>query len=82
MKNSIDIHKVLQAFNLISKNGDKTPDGFSYQGFYAQSDFDGYNLYLTDKQTELHIFFHNKYELNAPSNELADKFIKRLLALK
>lgn len=78
MKNQLDVTKALNTFNTITKLGEKTDSGYFYEGIYAQTDFDGYTVMLTDKTTQLSIFFHNKYQIDGPDNAALERFTKKL----
>lgn len=78
MKNKIDINQALLAFDKIRELGNKSADGFEYEGICANTDFDGYTVILKDKLACLTIYFHNKYELTGSDNKAMDRLITNL----
>lgn len=81
MKNDLNPTKLLAAFEIIMANGEETEFGKKYQGIEAFTDYDGYNVYLKGNGVELHIGFHNTYELKYDQLHLRDTFLKKLDAL-
>lgn len=81
MQNELDIKLALNAFNVITKHGDKQDVNYHYQGLQAWSDFDGYTLQIANNKVTLTIYFHNKYHFDYDSDEELDKFIKVLKKL-
>ena len=78
MKNQLDVTKALDTFYKISEQGQKTEDGQLLGGIYAQTDYDGYTVMMTDKISHLTIFFHNKYELEGPDKGALERFMHKL----
>lgn len=81
MKNEIDILQVMRVFEKIRSQGEARDDGHYLDGVTARSDFDGYTLYLSDAQSTLTVFFHNKYHFDYPSEQALEDFTKRLHAI-
>lgn len=60
----IDVKQALRVFDKITKNGGKTAEGWRYRGLTAETDFDGYTVFIRSQNVELTIFFHNKFTVN------------------
>lgn len=78
MKNELDIHKMLKAFQKIVKHGIARGDSRILNGILAQSDFDGYTIVLSDDDVSLTIFFHNKYELKSKNKFSEQQFFEKI----
>ncbi|MEZ8142921.1 hypothetical protein A1OO_11260 [Enterovibrio norvegicus FF-33] len=81
MKNELNIAKLLAAFEVIMEKGETTEFGKRYQGVEASTDYDGYNVYLKGNGVELHIGFHNIYDLKYDQAHLKDSFLKKIDSL-
>ena len=78
MDTKIDIKRALRAFNIITRHGSKTLDGWTYDGIQAQTDHDGYTVTLASEQAQLTILFHNSHRFDFTNNKAARDFIKRI----
>ena len=72
---------MLSAFEIIMKDGEKTDAGRRLEGIEASTDYDGYNVYLKGNGVELHIGFHNTYNLTYDHEHLKEKFMAKIDAL-
>ncbi|KXF82068.1 DUF3081 family protein [Enterovibrio coralii] len=81
MKNELNPAKLLAAFEVVMEKGEETEFGKIYEGVEAATDYDGYNVYLKGNGVELHIGFHNTYDLKYDQTHLRDSFLKKLDAL-
>ncbi|WP_407333337.1 DUF3081 domain-containing protein [Enterovibrio sp. 27052020O] len=81
MKNELNPAKLLAAFEVIMAKGEKTEFGKHYRGVEASTDYDGYNVYLKGNGVELHIGFHNTYDLKYDQAHLKDSFLKKIDSL-
>jgi hypothetical protein len=81
MKNDVNIHQVLRVFNKVVSKGEKTEQGYEWQGFVASSDFDGYTCVLSSKTVSITLLFHNKYQLDFSREEDLEPFFKQISAL-
>ncbi|NVJ59354.1 MAG: DUF3081 family protein [Gammaproteobacteria bacterium] len=78
MKNELDIHKILKAFQKVIKHGTKRNDYHILNGIKAQSDFDGYTVILSNDDVELTIFFHNRYDLKSKNKFAQKEFFEKI----
>ncbi|WP_144391830.1 DUF3081 family protein [Pleionea sediminis] len=81
MKNQLDIHKTLKIFQTIIKHGSKIDNKHRLNGVFADSDFDGYTIVLTDEKVTLTVFFHNKYQIDSPNKLAEQEFFQKLDAI-
>ncbi|WP_434361211.1 DUF3081 domain-containing protein [Parasalinivibrio latis] len=81
MKNELNIAKLLAAFEVVMEKGGETEFGKLYKGIEASTDYDGYNVYLRGNGVELHIGFHNTYDLKYDQEHLKESFLKKIDAL-
>ncbi len=86
MKNELDPHVVLGAFEKIKLHGEPKEDelfGTIYllDGVRAYSDFDGYTIFLEDATVKMRFGFHNQYHLDYGNQEQAEQFEKKLMAI-
>ena len=59
MEHKIDKHQILKVFSKISKHGHVKSNGHVLDGIYAESDWDGYNLFLSNQNVTIRVQFHN-----------------------
>ncbi|MCC4799808.1 DUF3081 domain-containing protein [Enterovibrio norvegicus] len=81
MKNDLNPARLLEAFEIVMAKGEKTELGKIYEGIEAMTDYDGYNVYLRGSGVELHIGFHNTYDLKYDQAHQRDSFLKKIDAL-
>ena len=77
----IDVKQALRVFDKITREGEKTEDGWRYRGLTASTDFDGYTVFLRSPNVELTIFFHNKFTVDYRNAMELDEFIQLLSKL-
>ncbi len=80
MDKHIEISKCLTAFAVILEKGSRSPQGYLYNGLWAESLDDGYTVKIFDQQSELTIFFHNKHRLLSPNGVTMERFIEKIYA--
>ena len=78
MEKRIDIRQALRVFDKVMSHGEKTSDGRRLNNIIADSDFDGYTVYLRSNNVMLAIFFHNTFHLNYDKKEELDIFFRAL----
>lgn len=81
MQNELNSTQILHAYEVVMANGDATELGKSYQGIEAYSDYDGYNVYLRGHGVELHVGFHNTYNLDYDHERSRDVFLTKIASL-
>ena len=74
----IDVKQALRVFDKITKNGEKTEEGWRYRGLTASTDFDGYTVFLRSQNVELTIFFHNKFTVDCKRSMDLEDFVDLL----
>ena len=78
MENQIDIKRCLKVFNMVRTLGKKDSSVYSYNGFKAWTDFDGYTCYLQYGNATLTLHFHSKYHFEYPSHHDYELFVRKL----
>ncbi|WP_299732931.1 DUF3081 family protein [uncultured Endozoicomonas sp.] len=78
MDKHLDTKKCLSAFATILQEGEKSEKGYFLKGIWAESMDDGYTVRLFDNQSELTLYFHNKFQLNSPDSKSTDQFIRKI----
>ncbi|KMT67063.1 DUF3081 family protein [Catenovulum maritimum] len=81
MKNNLDLHLFLNAFNIICKNGEKQHNYHLLQGMRAWSDFDGYTCFLANSKVTMTLLFHGKYSIDATNDAEIDTFTQQVKRL-
>ncbi|MBV7298131.1 DUF3081 family protein [Enterovibrio paralichthyis] len=81
MKNELDPTKLLAAYEVVMQKGTETELGKIYQGVEAVSDYDGYNVFLRGIGVEVHIGFHNTYNIKYDQLHIRDSFLQKIDAL-
>jgi hypothetical protein len=85
MQNLIDPKLLLQVFSIVEKQGQPatTPfgQGFELDGMQVATGFDGYDLYFIAFGVTLTLGFHQKYHIDASSEDHVDQFIEHLKTL-
>ena len=76
LEHKIDIKQALHVVDIITRKGEKTADGWRYRGLTADTDFDGYTVFLRSSKVELTIFFHNKFTVDCHRATDLDDFIE------
>ncbi len=77
----LNIHRALRVFHRIHEQGEVVDGQHCLNGIYAQTDFDGYTVTLSNKDVELSIFFHNKYQLTSKNDFALQDFLNTLKIL-
>lgn len=78
MKNELDPKLVLRVFEKIRQHGTLEDDKYYLDGVYGTTDFDGYNVFLSDAVVELRFGFHNQYHFEYQHDEQREQFEKKL----
>ncbi|WP_288129569.1 DUF3081 family protein [Microbulbifer sp.] len=75
LEHRVDIKQALRVFEIITRKGEKTEEGWRYRGLTASTDFDGYTVFLRSASVELTIFFHNKFTVDCRNAMELEEFI-------
>ena len=79
MEHHLNIQKCLRAFAVIIANGERQQDDSHFlDGMVAQTLDDGYTVIMKNNDSQLTIYFHNKFALESPNQQSKDAFIKQL----
>lgn len=82
MQNLIDAKLLLKVFGIIEQQGHaaSTPvgNGFELNGMQIATGFDGYDLYFFAAGMTLTLGFHQKYHLDATTEQQVEQFIQLL----
>lgn len=82
MQNLIDAKLLLKVFGIIEQQGHAavTPvgNGFELNGMQIATGFDGYDLYFFAAGMTLTLGFHQKYHLDASTEQQVEQFIQLL----
>lgn len=78
MKNELESRLILSVFEKIRRHGEKQDEQHFLEGVFAATDFDGYNLYLSDANVQLQWGFHNQYHYTYVQDEHKEQFEKKL----
>ena len=74
----VDVALALRAYQNVIDRGDRSGEGFVYEGLTASSDFDGYTVTLSDGVVSLRVLFHNKFQIEPTKGAAIDRFLTRL----
>ncbi|WP_226704406.1 DUF3081 family protein [Microbulbifer elongatus] len=72
----IDVKQALRVFDKITREGEKTAEGWRYRGLTASTDFDGYTVFLRSPTVELTVFFHNKFTIDCKRPTDLEDFVE------
>lgn len=78
MKNNFHTNQLLLIYETVTRCGDKTPDGYCWEGITVTSSHDGYEIYLAADGVLLTLGFHNKYQLKYEQRAQVEAFEKRI----
>lgn len=78
MKDKIEIRLVLRAVARILDKGKPSGDGHRYRGIDVVSDYDGYNVVVSNAAVRLTVMFHNQFEVDYKSTVQLDEFYDQL----
>lgn len=78
MKNSLNLIKYLNIYNLITRCGEYQDGKYIYQQVEAWQDFDGYTCFLSFNDVTLTMMFHGRYDVSSPNDMAYHSFIKKL----
>ncbi len=80
MENHLNIQKCLRAFAAIVADGERREEDSAHwlDGVMAKSLDDGYTIVLKNHDSQLTIYFHNKFALDSPDAHRKEAFIKQL----
>lgn len=81
MEKKLDVKMVMRVFEKIRTHGQKTAEGYKLSGVEAISDFDGYTIFLKNREVTLTLFFHHRYDVQFTKIKAFDDFIKQLKKL-
>jgi hypothetical protein len=65
---------IMSVFNAIYTNGETQDGGKFYRGLKAASSFDGYTLMISNRDSTLYLYFHNKFKLDSSDNRSKEEF--------
>ncbi len=63
MEHKINKHQLLKVYSKISKFGRVQSNGHVLDGIYAESDWDGHNLFLSNQHVSIRVQFHNTFKV-------------------
>lgn len=81
MQEAIDIKQALRVCNKIMSHGQRLERGHKLGDLTVESDYDGYTLTLSDHAVKLHIFFHNKHQLDCKRGIEFNAFLEKVVKL-
>ncbi|MCY4044318.1 MAG: DUF3081 family protein [Cellvibrionales bacterium] len=78
MNHPLNIKLAMRVFNKIQDLGQKTQDGYIYEGFEAISSYDGYTIELKNQEVDLFIYFHSNYNIHYDTMSDVEHFMHQL----
>jgi len=78
MKNRIDVRKALRVCDKATRFGERSKGGFEIEGIVVQPHFGCSSVTLSDPQTSVHLYFHNRYLVDTEDSRAMTRFLKRL----
>ncbi|WP_051201928.1 DUF3081 family protein [Ferrimonas senticii] len=75
MNERIDVSPALRAVQMVMERGYEVDGGREYLGFFAEGDWDDYNISLSHDNVRLDIGFHNTYRLVSPNDAATQRFV-------
>lgn len=65
---------IMSVFNSIYTHGVAKDGGKIYKGLQAASSFDGYTLMVSNRDSTVYLYFHNKFKLDSPDKRSLEDF--------
>ena len=65
---------IMAVFNTIYTHGESQDGSKFYQGLQAESSFDGYTLMISNRDSTLYLYFHNKFKVDSPDKRSLEDF--------
>jgi len=65
---------IMSVFNAIYTHGKAEDGGKFYKGLQAESSFDGYTLMISNRDSTVYLYFHNKFKLDSPDKRSLEDF--------
>jgi len=81
MQQHVSVKEALRAFQVIRDQGTKVDEGYALNGITAATDFDGYNVTLSNDQVTLSIHFHNTFDIEYTNKKELSLFIEKIQAI-
>ncbi|MDN3653545.1 DUF3081 domain-containing protein [Thalassotalea ponticola] len=78
MENLIDNKLALNAFEKITRLGEKSDDRYHYLGVTAWQDFDGYTCFLNYNDVTMTLMFHGKYDIEFENADTLKQFVQKI----
>lgn len=73
--------QLLDAFEKISRHGEREADGYRLDGILATAGYDGYSLTFTDGRVTASLLFHNTIACDSSSRAELKRFVDRIEAI-
>lgn len=78
MNHLISPKDVIKAYQVIRDNGTKEVNGYRYKALLAQSDGDGYTVFVSDSFVSMTVYYHYKYHLEYTNKKQLEGFKLKL----
>ena len=65
---------IMSVFNAIYTHGKAQNSGKLYKGLQAESSLDGYTLMISNRDSTVYLYFHNKFKLDSPDKRSLEDF--------
>jgi hypothetical protein len=65
---------IMSVFNTIYTHGEAQDGGKRYKGLQAESSFDGYTLMISNNDSTVYLYFHNKFKLDSSDKRSLEDF--------
>jgi hypothetical protein len=72
---------IMSVFNAIYTHGEAKDGGRFSQGLQAESSFDGYTLMISNRDSTVYLYFHNKFKLDSPDKRSLEDFYTKFILI-
>ncbi len=81
LSSKVEVRLVLRAVAHILGKGKQSASGTTYRGINVVSDYDGYNIVVSNQYASITVMFHNTFSTEYRSSALFSDFYEQLKAI-
>lgn len=81
MSHLISPKDAIAAYQVIREKGTQQNAAYEYGGITAETDWDGYTVFLKDNHVSMTVYYHYKYQLDYENIEQLDAFRLKIKAI-
>lgn len=78
MTDRLKPQEIIAAYQAIREKGTTCNGGYFYKGLTADSDRDGYTVFVSDMNVHMTVYFHYKYKLDYTNKDALEAFKNKI----